>query len=290
MPNYPLFVLFQQAENNASSEENVPASSAKNVKLGASEFPQQAKDTSAKTSQPEIIQPPLFTGHALPLRHANTQPLNRMHQDWEFFTLVFIVITFTMLKVLYNKNFRQILDAIFSVTLTNQMVRDENVLVQRASTLLMLTFNLVAAVFLYQVSVYFDWTSDFIGTGFSRFLIFAFGISSIYSLKFLVLKVVGLVFDLDKPVATYIFNIFLINNIMGVALIPMIIGIAYMPELYAGVLMKAALILVIMGFVYRLLRGIIIGISVKPLSVFYLFLYLCTLEIAPLLIISKWFD
>lgn len=233
--------------------------------------------------------PGLFVNHELKEIHNNPQPINRQHPDWLFYVLLFVLIAFTWLKVFYNKNFRQILGAIGSINATNQIVRDENILVQRASVILTVMFNIVASVFLYQVSIIFEWPSDYISQGFSRFMIFAVIISCVYSCKFLLLKLTGYIFKIDKPIATYIFNIFLINNILGVFLIPLLISIAFMPTNYATIIFNLSLFIVLFSFVYRLIRGIIIGLSQEVFSIFYLFLYLCTLEIAPLLILIKLF-
>jgi hypothetical protein len=245
-------------------------------------------DSLTDTSAAQIF-PGLFVNHELKEIHNNPQPVNRPHPDWLFYVLLFVLIAFTWLKVFYNKNFRQILGAIGSINATNQIVRDENILVQRASVILTVMFNIVASVFLYQLSVIFEWPSDYIGQGFSRFMIFAVLISCVYSFKFLLLKLTGHIFKMDKPIATYIFNIFLINNILGVFLIPLLISIAYMPAFYASIIFKLAIIIVLVSFIYRISRGIIIGLSQEVFSIFYLFLYLCTLEIAPLLILIKLF-
>lgn len=246
------------------------------------------EDTIADTTTVKSIQG-LFANHELREIHNNPQPINRPHQDWLFFVLLFIVISFTWLKVFYNKNFKQILAAIVSINATNQIVRDENILVQRASVVLTVMFNIVSSVLLYQASILFDWPSDYISQGFSRFLIFAVLISCVYSVKFLLLKLAGFVFRLDKPIANYIFNIFLINNILGVFLIPLLISITFLPGMYVKYIFNLAVIFVIVSFIYRLVRGIIIGLSQEVFSIFYLFLYLCTLEIAPLLILIKLF-
>ena len=50
---------------------------------------------------------------------------------------------------------------------------------------------------------------------------------------------------------------------------------------------KIALVTGALAYVYCLVRGILIGISYQRFSPFYLFVYLCALEIAPLLVLIK---
>ncbi|MBK8364247.1 MAG: DUF4271 domain-containing protein [Bacteroidetes bacterium] len=204
------------------------------------------------------------------------------------FPIILVVLAvFAALRIFYNKYFSQMLVAFVNNNLTNQIVRDENILVQRASVYLSIVFNLIAALFLYLISVYYGWEIGGIGIGFSRFLFFAVIVSAAYTLKFLILKISGWLFNLDREMATYIFNTFLINNILGIALLPFVCLIAYNQMISASWLILIAVILAGTAFAYRMFRGVLVGLSMPSFSLLYLFLYLCTLEIAPLLILIR---
>ncbi len=177
--------------------------------------------------------------------------------------------------------------AFFSNTVSNQIVRDENILVQRASIMLSFVFYLTASLFLYQISIYFNWDYPILGSGFTRFLIFSLLFAFTYSFKMVLLKGLGELFDIDKPIATYIFNIFLINNIMGLVLIPVVLIVAFVVTGHTGFVIYGGIVLIILSFIYRLVRAIKIWQTMHGVSFFYLFLYFCTLEFAPLLIIVK---
>ena len=230
----------------------------------------------------------MFQPHSLAMQHPHPMALNRDRALWPFFVLLLILLVFTFVKVLYNKTIRQILAAFFSNVVTNQVVRDENVLVQRASVLLTIVFNLAAAFYLYYISVLYGWSSDYIGAGFGRFLVFALIISFAYTFKFIILKLTGFIFLLDKAFVVYIFNIFLINNVLGIALIPIVIALSFLSASYQPYLVVFSFILIGIAYCYRVVRGVLIGLSSPDFSGFYLFLYLCALEISPLLILLKW--
>jgi hypothetical protein len=229
----------------------------------------------------------LFGEHHLKPENSLPVAVSRDTPDWLFFVLMLIIALLTWLKVFYRKNILQIFEAFFSNVVANQIVRDENILVQRASVLLTITFNLAAALLLYMLSEIYDWPVPYAGSGFSKFIIFALVISFAYTAKFIVLKIAGFLFRIDKAIATYIFNIFIINNVLGILLILLVIGIAYLPSTASVYLIPAAAILVCFAYIYRFLRGLVIGFSYNSYSNLYLFLYLCALEIAPLLIIIK---
>ena len=179
------------------------------------------------------------------------------------------------------------IQAFLNNNLANQIVRDENIFVQRASIYLSLVFNLIGALLLYLISIHFKWTLVGIGSGFGRFVFFLVIVSVAYAVKFLILKICGWLFEQEREMATYIFNIFLINNILGMALLPFICIFAYNETLAVSGLLIIPLVLIVIAFGWRIFRGIQIGLSISSFSPLYLFLYLCTLEIAPLMVLIR---
>jgi hypothetical protein len=71
------------------------------------------------------------------------------------------------------------------------------------------------------------------------------------------------------------------------ALLPFVCLMAYNQALGINFLIILCVVLVGMAFLYRLFRGISVGVSTPSFSPLYLFLYLCTLEIAPLMVVWR---
>jgi hypothetical protein len=229
----------------------------------------------------------LFKGHELKVIHSAPESRTPASPDWFFPILLGVFLIYAALRVFYTRFFGQMLRAFVNNNLTNQIVRDENVLVQRASIYLSIVFNVILALFLYLVSIRLGWELGGIGPGFVRFLFFSILVSATYALKFLILKISGWLFGADRETAIYIFNIFLINNILGIALMPLIALLAYNPVPGILILVRCGVILISAAYLYRISRGILAGISMPGFSPLYLFLYLCTLEIAPLLVLIR---
>jgi len=246
-----------------------------------------ANTVKAKQGDEVIKYPSFFTKHELMPRSQNPMPLASINAVWMFYVLLLLVAGFTWVKVFYYRTLEHILGSFFSKTMSNQMVRDENLLLQKASVLLTAVFYIGAALFIYQVSTFYNFLPDFFGTGFSRFLLIALMVATIYSFKFFILKIVGFIFKIDKLIAAYIFNIFLINNLLGIILLPVVIAIAFTNPTYALILLRVTIAIAIFLYLFRLIRGVMIGLSYSVLSGFYLLLYICSLEIVPLLIIIK---
>ena len=242
-----------------------------------------AKVTVVKPTQPASF----FQGHVLKMKHTNPMPINKEPADWIFFSLLLIVGTFTLTKVLHGRNIKQMRDAFFSTTISNQIIRDENLLFQRATVFLTVVFYLVSALLLYHISVVYNWNDTYISGGFGRFFIFVLFISLIYAVKLIMLKFIGFVLKIEKPVTAYIFNVFLVNNILGALLMPVLIALSYMGKYTYHGMLYIAFGLVACAYTYRLFRGVFMGVGNAKFSPYYLILYLCTLEIAPLVFFAK---
>lgn len=229
----------------------------------------------------------LYNGHSLEVVHEKPVPVTKHTPDWVFPVLLAALTVFTFLKVYYSRYFNRLFSAFVSSNLTNQMVRDENILVQRASILLNLTFNITGALLLYFISVWQQWDILGLDFGFGRFIFFILLVAAVYTLKLLILKSCGIIFGIDREMVSYIFNIFLVNNVLGIVLLPLVALIAFAAWIPAIWIIKVATGVIILAFMYRLWKGIIVGLGSPFFSAFYLFLYLCALEIAPLVVLLK---
>jgi len=229
----------------------------------------------------------LYGTHSLTPRHNGPLERETASQDWMFPVLFGMLAVFTALRLFYSRYFKQMVASLFNVNLSNQIVRDENILVQRATVYMSIMFYLTAALFLYFVSEHRQWELPWAGSGFPRFLKFIVVVSAVYAVKFLALRFCGWLFGLERELTAYLFTIFIINNVQGLVLFPFIVLMCYNPGI--GVSWMITLCFIVIGFFYlfRLFRGLQIGLNVPGTSLLYLFLYLCTLELAPLLVMFR---
>lgn len=249
---------------------------------------EESADTGAVVAPVPLAGHGLFKGHLLEPVHRSAQPLDRAVSDWFTIALIALIGFFTWFRSLYYRIFRQLFTAFFNITTTNQIVRDESVLLQNASLILSVISYLLFGLFLYQVSVFTGWNRALPEAGFMRFLLFSIFVAAAYSVKMILLRFLSAVFEMERPVALYIFNVFLMVMMCGLLLLPANVILAYSPlpqvrlwTLYITGGLIAAL------FLYRLIRAVGIWTGIPGFPVFYLFLYFCTFEIAPLLILWK---
>lgn len=250
-------------------------------------FTDEENDELNNTDQPFISSSTYFKQHQLEVKSSSPQLFNKIAPDWFTVVLFFLIAGITTVKVFYQNIFRQLVEAVYSFAVTNQVVRDENLLVQRASVLLNVIFYCSSGLFFYWISVRYNWNHPFLNEGLLRFLFFAFVTAVFFTVKMLLLKLIGTVFNLDKPVAVFIFSIFLTNNLLGVLLVLITSFMAYL----SGVSLINYIYLVIgilaLAFIFLLYRAFLISRTVQGYSLYYLILYFCTLEIVPIVLIIK---
>ena len=229
----------------------------------------------------------IFKGHALKPVNPNARPINEMISDWFTLSLLTLVIIFTWFRYFYYRIFHQIISAWYNITASNQIVRDESILLERASLFISIISYVLAGLFLHQLSVIFKWQIDWLPKGIVRFAIFSAGVAAAYTMKMLTLRFFAVVFGQERPAALYIFNIFLMVMMGGLVLLPVNILLAYAPGDTREWLVPFSLVILGGLFLYRIFRAVLIWFGIPGFSIFYLFLYLCTFEIAPLLVIWK---
>ena len=231
--------------------------------------------------------PGVFKNHLLKPVNPNARPLNDTISDWLTISLIVMMVFFTWFRLFYYKIFRQLLTSYFNMTASNQIVRDESYLLQRASLVISIISYLLGGLFLYQISVLYDWQIYWLQKGLVRFVLFSLIIAISYSVKMILLRVLSVIFNQEKAAGTYIFNLFLMIMMAGLILFPANIFLAYSNASVKHFAAIATIVLISLMFLFRLSRAIRIWFSIPQFSFFYLFLYLCAFEVAPLLVVWK---
>ena len=228
----------------------------------------------------------LFRSNLIQAHSINPKIKNRENNDWVTSVLLFIVAIICIINVSYRNRLRQLFNAFVSNRFVGQMVREENVVFQRLSLFLSLLFLFVTSLFVFQAGrfykVPFASNSSFINYSVILILLFLF-----YFLKIVAYNFLGFLLKLEKEIREYIFSVLLYNHIVGLGLIPLVIVLAFVPHIaHQGVFILGGCFFAA-AFALRTLRGWANVAGNGRFSMLYIFLYLCTLEILPLVVITK---
>ena len=119
------------------------------------------------------------------------------------------------------------------------------------------------------------------------FLLLCVGLSaSIFLAKHLLLRILAWLFPVRDEVRRYNFLIIVFNCVLGLFLLPCNLLLAFTPD-YQTLLVFWMLGLVFVFYTYRAIRSTAIGGKFLAVSQFHFLLYLCTVEIAPVLFVVK---
>ena len=125
-------------------------------------------------------------------------------------------------------------------------------------------------------------------TAFSTCLLFAVALAALYIIRNALIHFLGNVFEDTDATSAYITSNYIYHDILAVGLIPLLFLMAYMPWGDNAAFYIAAG-LTALCLISRLFRGLKLFLTLSKSRSFYLFYYLCIVELVPLLVVVKWF-
>jgi hypothetical protein len=202
-----------------------------------------------------------------------------------FYLLVFLLIFFALLKRLFPKYFEDLFRLFFRTTLKQRQLREQ--LLQMPLPSLILNGFFVVSCGLYITFLLQHFKLNPVNNFWLLFLYCCFGLSAIYLVKFIGLKVLGWLFSKKEVADSYIFIVFIVNKMIGILLLPVLFILAFsLGKAYTmGITISWCLVVALLVYRFILTFSAIHNqIKVNP---FHFFLYLCAFEIAPLLLVYK---
>ncbi len=228
---------------------------------------------------------PLFKNHLLKPIH-NTAIFNNANiLYWPSVILFIVLCLLVLLKATSPQKTFRVLNAAYSLQVARQIEREDYGPLKRVSIVLSAVFVLITAFLFYKVN--FLWGSILHKNGgLFQYLFFVLVIVLTYSVKLIAANVIGFVTETNTIFNEYINNTLIINQSIGVVLLPIMIIVELSPVNPVWIVFPATLFLVL-GYVLRLYRGFLFAAIEEGVGLLQLFVYLCALEILPLLVLIK---
>ncbi|MDB4922292.1 DUF4271 domain-containing protein [Mucilaginibacter sp.] len=202
---------------------------------------------------------------------------------WLIAIIICLLIYTALLNVFLGKDLKLIIQSFYSKH--TQLDKEGGMINSWAFIGLFVLFSLTFGLVLYQLTIYYKITLPF--SGFRRFVFLSVSISLLFALKFFVLKFIGFVFDINRVVSEYIAILNL--TYFNVAFVLLFIAICFslISSRFIPGLLIFTVVLIAIIFAWQYLRNSVNIISNIRFHKFYLFIYLCALEICPVLILIK---
>lgn len=207
----------------------------------------------------------------------------KSQQSWLFYLFLSLLFFIAFIRVVYTREFIELFYIFKPISINQQLYRDSATGVRIASIWLNINFVLIISVYIYLLNSYFQ-----LYTGNERFLLLLIGgVSILLIARYSLLKIIASLFPFKKEINFYHFNELQINRVTGILILPFAIVIAFSPSVisYYAVLLSIGILAAMLLF--RYLRGFIIGGEYFARNKFHFLIYICTLEIAPIVILVK---
>jgi Domain of unknown function (DUF4271) len=217
----------------------------------------------------------------------NAIKLRRPPDQWMVYTFLIIVLLYVLIKNVYNKTLSIIFQAYWNDRAISQFTRDDNFFKLRNTLLYFLLFSIVYGLLIKYILN--ELAINLEPNELKEFLLITGSVMAFYVSKFMLMKFAGYLFSIQKLMSGYLSIISISNFIYSLFIIPFLILYYYIPNEYEAWVLYLTLILFCFNTIYKYLRTGSFIINNFQFPKFYLFLYLCSLEIMPLLIIYKVF-
>jgi len=226
-----------------------------------------------------------FTIHLL--RTQNIRPLefSKYPADWILGLFLFCFVLLAWVQVFYRRRLRQILVAPWSKRFLSQLVRDGDLISERIALATGIVYLLTTSLLLYGFYHHLvEKDAVVLLRGFPLYILITLLVLCFWILKTGLIRFLSFIFRTRQTTREYILNILIFNILTGVFLLPLLVFAVYLNSI---IFLWICMIILSLFFVFRLIRGFLIGISITKFSYVFLFVYLCSVEILPLVLLMK---
>jgi hypothetical protein len=244
-----------------------------------------AKSTHSDTIAESPATLRFITMQYAPATRINPEPLLHNYSQWQLLTLGIALLIVSLLRLTQNNFFTNIWRSLTSRPLFRQLYRDGDLFTTGSTILLFVASLLVYTTFVFQWNevYHFLWFPHRMAL-YQQIATISMAIAILLLVKGWLMRMIGFIFKNNSLVHEYLANTTFMNQVATITLIPFLLFSLYstsqMPLL-------AASVVVFLVYLFRLSRSILIGFESSKYSLYQNFVYLCGLEILPLIIVLK---
>ena len=210
---------------------------------------------------------------------------NDKPQDGIFYLLAGLLLLLAFFKFFFARYFTNLFRVFFNSSLQQSQLTDQLLQAKLPSLLFNLFFIISTGLYCYFLLLHNHWITDD-----NKWLTIAASVAIIgiiYCIKFIVLKFTGWITGYKEEADTYVFITFLINKIIGIALVPIVILMAFSDAGIVNIAILVSLLVIGAMLLLRFFRSYGILQNQLKITGFHFLLYIFGIELLPLLLIYK---
>ena len=192
------------------------------------------------------------------------------------------------IRVYYGTLIIQTIQASVNFQVANRMFQDNSLLQNQLDRVLYLFYFLSVGFLMYDLEVRLG-MAPYGLHGWGMFIFNLGLLMGVFLGRLLMLNLAGVIFNRLRILKEYLYNIFIFNKLTGMAVLPLVFLLVYTRGILQDLVFWLTLAVVSGIFLMRLIRGVVFSYK-KDILIFYMFLYLCALEIAPLVLLYRWLE
>lgn len=240
--------------------------------------------TISSVSQTDKSVQSVFQSHTL--QPQEKEPLEHLSNNIDWISVHFILLLglLAWVRINYRKRLFQITKSFIAPRYLNRMAREGNLFKERIVIPLFVIYLISFTMLLYLLLNNF---SDFHLEGYASFQLFSIILLIVLILWFLknvLVHFIGITFKNELILQDFMLTNFVFDLISGLFLFPVLAISVYFSS---KEILLAALVFWLLIFVFKIARELFTGLSYTKFSLFNRFLYLCALEIIPILVFIK---
>lgn len=218
------------------------------------------------------------------VKEVRVQPVNS--NQWKFWVILFILAYIAFVRISNSNNFRVFILSVFNLKLSRKIWDDQRSFFGFVIVQLFAIYVFIAAMFItnYMELKQLKFTDSYL----RQFAFVLLIILAAYFAKFFLHMILGWLLKMQNLAVGFISNTISVNNFVALVIFPFAVFSIYANNsLWANVLSQTIIAIFMLSILYRVVRIVLLSNSFFSFPTFYLFLYLCALEIAPWFIIVK---
>lgn len=206
-------------------------------------------------------------------------------ENWLLLTVFFLIFGIGLVRLFFPADFKIVFQAYYDDRVLLSLSKEDTILTSWPFIFLYILFSGTLALF---VCLFYAYELDrYDVVTFSNYFKITALIGVLFALKIGFIRFLAFVFEIGRIVREYVAILYLIYFNVLFFLLPVILTLSLVPVRYAKSIFIFAIVASVLIFFYRFIRTAIHVMGQYRFSLSYLILYLCCLEIAPIIILLR---
>jgi Domain of unknown function (DUF4271) len=209
----------------------------------------------------------------------------RRGKEMVFYSLCVVLLIFGLFKTFYNGYYNNLFRVFFNTSIRQTQLTDQLLQATLPSFILNIFFAISIGFYLWLL--FKNYNPPRLFNNELLLPICIAGVGALYFVKYVVLKFIGWMSGMTQTADSYIFVIFLVNKVTGIALLPFIVLLAFSQSPWTGYITIFSVLTLGLFFLSRYVKAFGFLEYRFPMEPLHFIIYVIAMEVLPILILYK---